>query len=75
MGEAKRPWWGWATEYPEDGYIAVDAASRAEAQAKVRKLLSADDDPDNPMKTSVRRVTAKDVDDLQDALARGEGQG
>lgn len=69
MNETKltsRPWFGWATEHPDEGFTAVDAVTEDEAQQKIRAILGANDDPDEPMPTSVRPICAGDVDVLQE---------
>lgn len=59
---AERPWFGWPTEYMDEGSVVVSAADEAEALAKAREKLNADDDPNEPMEVSVRPVTAEDVE-------------
>jgi hypothetical protein len=74
-GEEQRPWFGWATEYPDEGYTPIEAATEAEAQSQIREILNAADDPDDePMPTSVRPITAADVDALQETIEDLIGQ-
>lgn len=68
MGVEKRPWFGWSTDYPDEGSVAVDAESEEEAMRLVREVLNADDDPEEPMECSVRPITAEDVEDFQEKL-------
>lgn len=64
QGTIPHPWFGWLTEYPDEGRLPLEAVDRADAQRQTRTIL-AGDDPETEI--SVRRVTAKDIDELDDA--------